>query len=28
LTSKGTILAAALWATRDANLKMLVSEAA
>ena len=28
LTSKGTILAAALWATRDANLKKLVSEAA
>ena len=28
LTSKGTLLAAALWATRDANLKKLVSEAA
>jgi hypothetical protein len=28
LTPKGTLLAAALWATRDANLKKLVSEAA
>jgi hypothetical protein len=28
LTPKGTLLAAALWATRDANLKKLLSEAA
>lgn len=28
LTSKGTLLAAALWATRDANLKKLVADAA
>jgi hypothetical protein len=28
LTPKGTILVAALWATRDANLKKIVNEAA